>query len=67
MMLFDPRWTKPLGLALSLPSTIIAAAYGSMKLVQENYIPRWLGIVIFIAVVSNILFLMVYYGFKNRN
>lgn len=66
-MLLDPKWVKPLGLALSLPSTIVAAAYGCMKLVQIKVLPLWLAVVIFVALIGNILFLMVYYGFKNRD
>lgn len=66
-MLFDPKWAKPLALALSLPSTIFAAAYGCMKLVQLEYLPQWAGVTLFIAIVGQALFLMVYYGFKNRN
>ncbi len=66
-MLFDPRWAKPLALALSLPSLILGAAYGAAQLVKWQILPRWLAILLFFLVVGNSLFLMVYYGFKNRN
>ena len=66
-MKFDPTLVKTLGLALSLPSTIFIMAYGSMELVKSGVLSKTWGIILFVGVVSNTLFMMVYYAFRKKD
>jgi purine-cytosine permease-like protein len=65
--MFDRKWVKIMGLAMSLPSTIFVMAWGSMELVKLGYISKLIGVLIFLGVVCNILFLMVYYAYKRKD
>ena len=67
VMMIEKKWVKTLGLALSLPSTIFAVAIISMKLVEFGVIRKWLGVLIFLLVVGNTIFLMVWYAYKNKD
>ncbi len=67
MMKFDQKWVKTLGLALSLPGTIFISALGTMELVKLGLISRTVAIILFLLIVGNTIFLMVYYGFKNKD
>lgn len=66
-MKFDAKWIKTLGLALSLPGTIFITALGAKKCVDLNIFSKATGIILFLLIVGNTLFLMVYYGFKNKD
>lgn len=57
-------WTKPLALAISLPSTIFFTAYALKVLVEKNVLSPWVGILLFLAIVGNSLVLMVIYAYK---
>jgi len=58
---------KVLGLTLSLPSTIIGSAILTMGLMKEGYIPKWLAVILFLAIVFNIFFLIVWYAIKSKD
>lgn len=63
----DRKSAKLLGLALSLPSTILFMAYGTHKLVEMGIFSKIVGILIFLAIVVNIIITMVYYAYKKKN
>lgn len=63
----DYKWLQIMGLAMSLPSTIFIMAWGSMQLYKAGYISQIQAVLLFLAVVCNILFLMVYYAYKRKN
>ena len=63
----ERKWVKTLGLALSLPSTIFGSAISLFWAVDQGYISKLVAILVFLLVIGNILFLMVYYAFKNKS
>lgn len=66
-MKIDKKWAAPLALALALPSTIFFTAWGLMKLVELHYLSRLVGVLLFLAIVSNTLIMMVVHAYKNKN
>lgn len=66
-MKIPKNWMAALGIGLSLPSTIFAIAWGSMKLVELGYISRFWGITLFLLVISNSLFLLVWNGINKKD
>jgi purine-cytosine permease-like protein len=66
-MKFDQKWLKIMGLAMSLPSTIFIMAWGSMQLHKMGILSQTQAVILFLAVVCNVLFLMVYYAYKRKN
>jgi hypothetical protein len=66
-MKFDQKWVKVLGIAMSLPSTIFVTAYGSFKLSELGYLSKVQAVLLFLAIVCNMLFMMVYYALKKKN
>ena len=66
-MKFDPKWIKIMGLAMSLPTTIFVMAWGSMHLFKIGILSQVQAVLLFLAVVLNTLFLMVYYAYKRKN
>lgn len=65
-MKFEAKWIKLIALATSLPSSILFLAYLSYRLVQENIVSAWLGYGLFFFVVADLIFLIVYYAYKNK-
>jgi len=63
----DKKWLHIMGLALSLPSTIFAMAYGSMLLYEHGILTKMQSVFLFLAVIFNSLFMMVYYAYKKKN
>lgn len=63
----NKKWIQIMGLAMSLPSTIFIAAWGAFQLVKLGIISKVAAVLIFLAIVGNILFLMVYYAYKRKN
>ena len=63
----NKKWLQIMGLAMSLPTTIFLVAWGAFHLVEIGLISKVVAILIFLAVVGNILFLMVYYAYKRKN
>ena len=66
MISADVSWAKVLGLALSLPSTIIAAAIVFKELYERGFLPFWLAVLLFLLIVCNTLFLIVYYAYRRK-
>ncbi len=65
--MLDKKWVQVTGLALSFPSTILVAAYAMKVLVEKGYLGKTTGVLIFLAIIFNTIYLMVYYAFKNKN
>jgi hypothetical protein len=66
----DGKESNPLvvlGLALGLPTTILAVALTVFHFVKEGYISQTVGLLIVIAVVINTFYLMLRYSKRNEN
>lgn len=63
----NKKWIQIMGLAMSLPSTIFIAAWGAFQLVKLGIISKVVAVLLFLAIVGNILFLMVYYAYKRKS
>jgi hypothetical protein len=63
---FDKKWLKPMALAMSLPSSALVTAWGISVLVKQEVITKTTGILIFLAIVLNILISMVVYAIRNN-
>ena len=48
-MIFDKKYLKPLGIALSLPSTILGLAYFTYELVNIGVISKGVGFTAFFS------------------
>ena len=66
-MIIDPKLGKSLSLALGFPSTILVCSWAFMKLAREDIIPIWLAVLLFVLVVGNPLFMMVYFSYKKND
>lgn len=66
-MMGSAKWLKILGLALSLPSTIIAMAFLAKTMVDQEILNWGWSITLFVLVVGNTIFLMVYYAYKIKD
>jgi hypothetical protein len=66
-MKIPKNWMAALGIALSLPSTILGIAWVAFKLVELNYISRNWGIAIFLLVIVNSFVLLVWHGINKKN
>lgn len=64
--MFDKKWVRPMALAMSLPSSALFTAWGISELVKRDIISRNVGIIIFLAIVLNILVSMVIYALRNN-
>jgi hypothetical protein len=65
--MFDRKWIKIMGLAMSLPSTIFIMAWGTMELHKKGILSQAQAVLLFLASIFNILFMMVYYAYKKKN
>jgi hypothetical protein len=61
------KWLRIMGLALSLPSTIFIAVWGAMHLAKIGILTQTQAVLLFLVIIGNILFLMVYYAYKRKN
>ncbi len=66
-MKFELKWVKVMALSLSLPSSVLVLAFLSYKLVENNIISAWLGYGLFFFIITDILVLLVFYAYKNKN
>jgi len=66
-MKLDKKWIKEVSLALSLPSTVLGAAFIFFQLVKEGLITKTVAIVGLLLIIGQILFLLVYYAYKKKN
>lgn len=65
--MWDKKWVQVTGLALSFPTTILVSALGMKYLVDNEILTKFWGIIIFLAIICNTIYLMVYYAFKNKD
>ncbi len=65
-MKIEKKWFKIVSLALSLPTTIFVSAWLSRLLVTKGVLEQWAGALLFVALVCNTIFLIVFYAIKNR-
>lgn len=63
----NSKWLQIMGLAISLPSIIFVAVWGSMQLAKMHIISQTQAVLLFLAIIGNMLFLMVYYAYKRKN
>ena len=56
----DKRWIKVLGLALSLPSTILLLSWFLYQAVQNRWLSAFWAVAIFLIVIGKMLFFMVW-------
>ena len=63
----NKKWLQIMGLAMSLPSTIFITGWGTMQLVKMGILTKPVAVILFLAVVGNILFMMVYYAYKRKS
>lgn len=62
----DKKLLAIMGLAMALPTTVLAVAYVIYKLIEEGLISNGLGITLLVAVIANFFFLMFRYLRKER-
>ncbi len=65
--MFDKKWLKIMGLAMSLPSTIFIMVWGAMQLHKMGILTQTEAVLSFLAVIFYILFMMVYYAYKKKS
>jgi hypothetical protein len=63
----NKKWLQIMGLAMSLPGTIFIAVWGSMQLAKMGILTKTQAMLLFLAIIGNVLFLMVYYAYKRKN
>ena len=56
-----------MGLAMGLPSTILAVAVMAFKLVEGGYISQWVALGIVLTVIVYMFFLMIRYAIYKKN
>ena len=66
-MKIPKNWMAALGIALSLPSTILGIAWVAFKMVELGYISRFWAIVLFLLVIVNSLILLVWHGINKKD
>lgn len=65
-MKFEMKWMKVLGLALSLPSTILGLAWLAWYLVDAKILSSSVAYTIFFLVIGNTLFLIVRFSKQDK-
>lgn len=63
----NKKWLQIMGLAMSLPSIIFIAVWGAMQLAKMQIITERQAVFLFLTIIGNMLFLMVYYAYKRKN
>ena len=61
------KWLQIMGLAMSLPTLIFVSGWGTMQLAKKKIISEKVAILIFLAIIGNTLFTMVYYAYKRKD
>lgn len=63
-----PRhWLNSLAIGLSFPSMILTTGFIASKLVDYNIVDKKIAVILFIALTSSFLFLLVLYGIKKKD
>lgn len=60
-------WIKIMGLGLSLPSLIFFLGWLMKVSVDAGYVSKPVGLIVFLAVISNTFYLMVRYAINKKN
>lgn len=63
----NKKWLQIMGLAMSLPSLIFISVWGAMQLAKMQIISETQAVFLFLAIIGNVLFAMVYYAYKRKN
>ncbi|MFA6237218.1 MAG: hypothetical protein WC635_07820 [Bacteriovorax sp.] len=63
----NKKWMQIMALAISLPSLIFVAVWGSMQLAKMHILTETQAVFLFLAIIGNTLFMMVYYAYKRKN
>lgn len=63
----NKKWLQIMGIAMSLPSIIFVAVWGAMQLAKMHIISQTQAVFLFLAIIGNMLFMMVYYAYKRKN
>lgn len=66
-MKIPKNWLAAMGIAMSIPSTILVIAWFSMKLVEWGYLSRFWGIMLFLGVIINSFVLLVWNGINKKD
>lgn len=66
-MRFERKWMPIVSLALGLPSTILVSAVGLWQLVEEKIISENTAMFLFLALIAQMIFMMVYYANKRKS
>lgn len=61
------KWLQIMGIAMSLPTTIFVAVWGSMQLEKMHILTKTQAVLTFLSIIGGMLFLMVYYAYKRKN
>lgn len=61
------KYTVIMGLALSLPSTILGISFVVYKLYKNGIISQGVGLIILLISIANIFYIMVRYVLKRKN
>jgi hypothetical protein len=60
------KWLQIMGIAMSLPSTIFVAVWGSMQLTKMHILTQTQAVLLFLSIIGGMLFLMVYYAYRRK-
>ncbi len=65
--MFDKKWVKVMALAMGLPSTILFSSWSLMQLAEKGVISKTVAVVLFLIIISSLLYLIASDGFKKKN
>lgn len=65
-MMPNRKWLQIMGIAMSLPSTIFVAVWGSMQLTKMHILTQTQAVLLFLSIIGGMLFLMVYYAYRRK-
>jgi hypothetical protein len=61
------NWIKALGMAISFPSMIFSTGWLSLKLHEASLLSKKQAVILFLALTSSFLLLLVVHGIKKKN
>jgi hypothetical protein len=61
------KWLQIMALAMSLPSVIFFAVWGSMQLAKMQILTQTQAVFLFLGIIASLLTLMVYYAYSRKN
>lgn len=66
-MKIEKKWIPIVSLALGMPMTFLISAISLMKLVEQEVISKNIAMIIFLAIVTQLILLIVLYAIKRKN